>query len=357
MAIRHPRAGKKSPGQPSLSQRTPRGLVALGVALLVLAIALGLPIDIGAASGDAVTAHDCTVTPLPPGVDDGLFFTRAQVLCTTEMAGRFILIELSERRDDDAWEVVDGASMTLEVPEPLLDETLPPDQAAPEDVDGHPIACPRDDATRAFRTEVTISDGQGNDVGGVSESAEPYHDCMRPIATDAYMPKPADCRVAPISDELLAESWDVIRAMRATPYAPPPLDEAADPLDADEIDEAEIPEGIPADAETIAAITALEQQYAACLNAGEFRRAAALVSEELRPLSVAFSESFHGVAIPATPIPPPLTAQIPSVQVRGVRVLPDGRVAAIVDWLGEENVHLYEQIEGRWVFADEISVR
>ena len=54
--------------------------------------------------------------------------------------------------------------------------------------------------------------------------------------------------------------------------------------------------------------------------------------------------------------PPPYDYRIPSVQIRGVRVLPDGRVAAIVDWRDEDNLHLYEQVDGRWVFADEISI-
>ena len=176
-------------------------------------------------------------------------------------------------------------------------------------------------------------------------------------ATEAYVPKAEDCQVAPISDELLAETWALIRTMRATPYVPPPLEEVDDPLEAESIREDQVPEGVPADTDTVAAITALEQQYAACFNAGEFRRAAALVGDELRPLIVAFPEYFHGVAMPATPIPPPEDYQIPSVRVEGVRVLPDGRVAAIVDWQGEENLSLYERRDGRWVIADEISIR
>ena len=123
-------------------------------------------------------------------------------------------------------------------------------------------------------------------------------------ATDAYVPNADDCRVAPISDEVLAETWELIRTMRATPYVPTPLEDVDDPLEAEEIDEDEIPKGVPADAEMVAAITELEHQYAACFNAGEFRRAAALVGHELRPRIVAFPEYFHGVAMPATPVPP-----------------------------------------------------
>lgn len=365
MAIRHAGVRKPLRDHTAPKQRSLRAIAALAMALLVPVLSAALPVDAGAAPGDPVAAHGCTVTPLPPQADSGQMFARMTVRCTTDMEGRFILVELSEQRGDGPWQVVTGASMTLEVPERLPDDIPAPSQADAEEVDGPAIGCLYAGEPRRFKTIVTISDGHGNQVTGESPSVDLDATCSpRGIAaaarsraaSDPYLPNPEDCQVAPISDELLVETLELIRIMRATPDAPPPLAEVDDPLEAESIEEDDIPQGVPADAATVAAITELEQQYAASHNAGDFRRAAALVSAELRPAIVAFPEAFHGIANPATPIPPPYGNQIPSVCVEGVRVLPDGRVAAIVDWQGERNLHLYEQVDGRSVLADEISI-
>jgi hypothetical protein len=292
-------------------------------------------------------------------------FARTTVLCTTDMEGRFILVELSEQRGDGPWQGVTGALTTLQVPERLSDDIPAPVPADAEEVDGPAIGCLYAGEPRRFKTIVTISDGHGHEVAGESPSVDLDASCsprgiaaaaQRRASTDPYLPNPADCQVAPISDEELAEIWALIRVMRATPYSPPPLAEVDNPLEAESIAEEDIPTGVPADAATMAAITALEEQYAACHNAGDVRRAAALVSEECRPQIVAFLETFSDVANPAPPVPPPYGSQIPSVRIERVHVLPDGHVVAVVDWQGEENLHLYERTEDEWLIGDEISI-
>ena len=179
MAIHYAGAWKNLRAHTSLNQRTLRAIAALAVVLLVPIVSLSLLTDAGAAPGDSVTAHGCTVIPRPPDAVDGQLFAQVKVKCATDKSGRFILIELSERRGDGTWDVIAGASNRLQVPEDLTDNNLPPSQVDDyDDVDGPLVTCPRVDATRSFRTVVTLSDGQGNEEKTVSESVERYRNCF-----------------------------------------------------------------------------------------------------------------------------------------------------------------------------------
>lgn len=171
----------------------------------------------------------------------------------------------------------------------------------------------------------------------------------------AVKPKRSDCRIAPISDEALAEARQRQQALIATPDAVLQLGEVDDPLAADELTEADLPQGVPADAETAAAVTALEREFVACLNAGELRRAAALLTGDLQAtfLAYAAASEISGDRF-ATPSPMPRDQRIPYVIVRDVRRLPDGRVGAVVDWGSERFFGLYEWVDDRWLSADEI---
>lgn len=171
-----------------------------------------------------------------------------------------------------------------------------------------------------------------------------------------YEPKPEDCRVAPISDDAFAAALREVRILEATPRAFGGFESFDDPLEADTLSEADLPAGAAADAGTVATVTALEQEYAACHNAGAFRRAAGLMTGEALLVAVALSDRFSGASASATPIPLPAESQIPTVAVSGVRVFPDGRAGAVVDWGVERNFVLYEQTEGQWRIADEISL-
>ena len=170
--------------------------MALGVVLLVPVVSLGLPIDAGAAPGDPVTAYGCTVIPLPPDAVDGQVFTQVKLKCTTDNAGRFIRIELTQKRGDGTWDAIYGATRRLLAPEDLTDSNLPPGQRDDyDDLEGPRVTCPHADATRSYRTVVTINDGQGNEVKGVSDSVERNRNCFNlepvliPEARDEVIPE------------------------------------------------------------------------------------------------------------------------------------------------------------------------
>jgi hypothetical protein len=132
----------------------------------------------------------------------------------------------------------------------------------------------------------------------------------------------------------------------------------------------ELPEGEPADAETVAAITSLEQEFAACLNTNDWPRWLAFLTEdEIR-------NAVSGDEVPAL-FATAGTAEageggdqgIEGVAVSEIRLLPDGRARAIVEWSGtandmgenvsvtyrETNLHLYRLVDGRWLRDEEVS--
>lgn len=88
-----------------------------------------------------------------------------------------------------------------------------------------------------------------------------------------------------------------------------------------------MPAGEPADEETIAAVTVLYQQLVDCLNAGDYLRAYALYTDDylLRNLT---AEAIG--QLEATPVPSEAAMQTSFGSVLDARLLPDGRVAALV---------------------------
>ncbi len=63
------------------------------------------------------------------------------------------------------------------------------------------------------------------------------------------------------------------------------------------------------------------------------------------------------------PTPPLEEERIGLFPLRGARVLPDGRLGAIVEWAGfddlrrvsESNFHIFALVDGRWLLDEEIS--
>jgi hypothetical protein len=157
---------------------------------------------------------------------------------------------------------------------------------------------------------------------------------------------PAACRVAPRPSEELAA---IVAA--ASPVAEFRSVDAADDL----------PQGEPADAETAAAISDAAREYAGCLNAADYPRLLALMTER----SVRnFVQQWGGLAdfLARTGTPSADaggTQVIERVVVSWVRVLPDGRVGAVVEWQGEDvgeaNFEIFVWDDGRWRLDDEIS--
>ena len=130
-------------------------------------------------------------------------------------------------------------------------------------------------------------------------------------------PDPAECLVAP-------REVDDLTALVATPAAG-----AATPL-AESMSGATQP-GEPADAETVASVTATVREIVACGNAGESFAVLALYTDELvrrlvPPDAGALADT---AAIPATPRA--TLNRLALAAVRDVQMLPDGRVSAIVE--------------------------
>lgn len=133
-------------------------------------------------------------------------------------------------------------------------------------------------------------------------------------------PNPAECAVKP---RTIAE----MRRLAAGPATPPAVPPIIGPRPYTP------PSGTPADAATVAAVTATMRELYACLNGGNPLAAAALMTPEW--IAAQFSSGTTAEAqlraLPATPQPLPPQFRIAVRAVRGVRVLPDGRVGAIVE--------------------------
>jgi hypothetical protein len=135
---------------------------------------------------------------------------------------------------------------------------------------------------------------------------------------DFVIPDPAECQIAP-------RSIDSIVTTFATPVAGTPI--VVKPGE-------DVATGQPADAETVAAVTALAREVTACGNLGDYRRVFALYTDTgLRVFAAdrgMTAEQLAG-ALAATPVPLP-EASWQGVRVRDVRIQSDGRVTAFIDF-------------------------
>ena len=141
---------------------------------------------------------------------------------------------------------------------------------------------------------------------------------------DFVTPDPAECRIAPRSIESIASAL-------ATPIAGTPA--TANPS-------GEVATGQPADAETVAAVTALAREATACGNAGDYRRVFALYTDNgLRVFATDRGMTVEQLAgaLAATPVPLP-EASWQGVRVRDVRIQSDGRVTAFIDFRSPQGV-------------------
>jgi hypothetical protein len=165
------------------------------------------------------------------------------------------------------------------------------------------------------------------------------------------VPAPEDCMVEP-------RSIDEITAVLATPAPATPEEASASP------EAFVLPEGEPADSETVSAIEATMHELLACTNAGDLRAVFALYTDEY------FQEVFPTFGpLPQEDLDFLATPPVESVdvelmqallEIRDVRVLSDGRVGAIVVTEdprtapeGEETRFvIFEEQDGRWLIDD-----
>ena len=139
-------------------------------------------------------------------------------------------------------------------------------------------------------------------------------------------PDPAECRVEP-------RTIDELHAQLGTPVPAPPEAPQSMSTPVGGPTAVSLPEGEPADTATVAAITATAVEAYACFNAGDYLRAFALYSDGalLRFAEQApFTEDIAAFFL-ATPQAFPEEFRSSVLAVREARVLPDGRVGALVD--------------------------
>ena len=166
-------------------------------------------------------------------------------------------------------------------------------------------------------------------------------------ATDLDVPAAAECTVEPRSEDELRALFR--EAAAATPVLESP---EASPTPAVP------PTGDPADAQTVAEISATWRQFVACINAGDQARMFALFSDDMvrRQLvvDIAFgvTEDALFAFLAATPVPLP-DPSVPVVPFDDARVLPDGRVAVVGPGeLGRGDVRIFVKEGDRWLIDD-----
>jgi hypothetical protein len=118
-----------------------------------------------------------------------------------------------------------------------------------------------------------------------------------------------------------------------------------------------LPQGQPADEATIAVIEAVERQRVACWNANDWRRLFAYYTDEFVRATLAEygpdADEEIAADFLASPQPWDRRDWLP-VRVRDVRLLRDGRAAAIVDTCEEVLFHVYEFVGVRWLIAEAV---
>jgi hypothetical protein len=171
-----------------------------------------------------------------------------------------------------------------------------------------------------------------------------------PTALSLDVPAPEECLLEPRALPLFPEEAGQ-RAATPAPVVPGPAEPFSPPA------------GDPADAETVAAVTATVRAAIACRNAGDLLRAYTLFTDDM--LVVLFGG-------PATvdpevrqvagegPRPLPAARRLGIVVIRDIVLLPDGRVAAVVETATIRRLFrdylflVQEPTTGRWLIDEAI---
>lgn len=173
---------------------------------------------------------------------------------------------------------------------------------------------------------------------------------------DAVPPTP--CTVQPRTEA------DIAALVAAAPTTPGGDEERAS--DAWATSPADLPQGELADPATVAAVTAAAREFAGCLNAGDIPRWLALMTDRLLPKVVGSFGMAALLEATGTPIPGEIPEpKIVTVRIADARVLPDGRVGAVVAWtvrqapgeqpLPEANFHIFQRVGTHWLLDEEMS--
>ena len=350
--------GVSKGGQRTLLLQTIRHFFILACMLGTLAFSrlwfarLGL-----AAKTVAITAFGCTVESHAPELRGDKIFSPVRLNCPEGLEDREVFAELQQRRDDGTYYPVVGSGLISDVPGPVTgNETVMERTAA-----GWPVQCRPTVSTRIFRTAVKIRVGRGSAVRVTSEPSALPQDCFgdesEPLLSVDDASLAAACTAPVLPDEMVDAVLARTTQVAATPVAPSTGDAVANAMRAPILPESELPAGDAASEDIILSIEAVEQEFADCYNAGEFRRAASLLTDEAE---LEFVQLTAGEGFPENrfenPFPVPIELRISSLIVRDAREFPDGRVGAIVDWPQESNFHVYMNVDGDWRIADWVAV-
>ena len=168
-------------------------------------------------------------------------------------------------------------------------------------------------------------------------------------------PDPADCTAEPVTIE------ELLGLIGATPIPGTPSPEMYEERVATPA-AFTLPEGEPADEETVAAVTASLYEALACLNTGNFLIGFAFFSDDFQRRDLQeFPITEADVAfLEATPQALPADMHASLLAVREARVLEDGRVGALVETIFPDEAPgpqvdfiFFVQEDGRWLL-DEI---
>jgi hypothetical protein len=172
---------------------------------------------------------------------------------------------------------------------------------------------------------------------------------------------------SPDADECTFEARSIedMQALYGTP-APEGAGEATSAVEATPADFT-LPEGEPADEQTVAEVTAVVRGLAACYNAGDYLAGFGGVTDEFLISQVGlslFDEDFVD-AMEAEPVPLGEEQQTVVLGVREVTVLEDGRVAVLFDYSGpspqlegingvETDLFIFENVDGEWLLDESV---
>ena len=165
-------------------------------------------------------------------------------------------------------------------------------------------------------------------------------------------PDPAECTVEPRS----ADELRVLIQQAATPSAQ--ASPAASPTPA------ALPPGEPADEQTVAEINATWRGFIACVNANDFPRVFAFVSDDklrrdfVADLAGGATEEMLVEFFGATPTAHGPAERAPFLPLTDMRILTDGRVAAIgAGETGQGEVLIFVREGERWLIDDQFELQ
>jgi hypothetical protein len=178
------------------------------------------------------------------------------------------------------------------------------------------------------------------------------------IAQDDPSPNADECTLAPRTIEEMQE-------LHGEP-APEGEGERVSIIQATPVDFA-LPEGEPADEQTVAEVTAAVRNITACHNAGDFLAGMGGLTDEFIVTQVGkslFDEDFVA-AMTATPVALAEEDQTVILDIREVTVLADGRVAVLFDYTSptpheegingvETDLFIFENVDGTWLLDEAI---